>query len=102
MKKKIFCFNNGGAYGWMSAVAIAEDGTVVAGHTCTSEHYMRHDLGMDGSDWKHERYNKHYGEGNWELEWVETSNLKNHAGLNAAIALNESKATLEPAETSSK
>lgn len=83
--KKIYCFNNGGSYGWMSAVAIAEDGHVVAGHTCSSEAYMRHDLGLT-SNWKHENYDNHYGEGNWELEWVD--NLDGHDGFKEALRLN--------------
>lgn len=83
--KKIYCFNNGGSYGWMSAIAIAEDGNVVAVHTCSNESFMRHDLGLT-SDWKHENYNEHYGEGNWELEWV--GDLDNHAGLAEALRLN--------------
>lgn len=85
-KKKIYCFNNGGSPGWYKALAVAEDGTVLAGHICSHESFMRHDLGMD-STWKHENYNKHYGEGNWELEWV--SNPRNHEGLKAAFELNK-------------
>ena len=83
--KKIYCFNNGGSYGWMAAVAIAEDGNVLAGHICSNESYMRHDLGI-GSNWKHENYDKHYGVGNWELEWV--SNLDDHVGFQEALRLN--------------
>jgi hypothetical protein len=86
IRRKIYCFNNGGSSGWMSAVAIAEDGHCLAGHTCSHEGYMRHDLGMDGSTWKHENYDKHYGAGNWELEWVE--NPKKHEGIQKAFALN--------------
>lgn len=89
MKKKIYCFNNGGRPEWLEAMALAEDGTVLAGHICSHEGYMRHDLGMAGSTWKHEHYNKHYGEGNWELEWCDTETLKDHEGLTAAIALNQ-------------
>ena len=69
----------------MSAVAIAEDGNQLAGHTCTSEAYMSHDLGIT-SDWKHENYNKHYGEGNWQLEWVDDVDI--HVGLQKAFELN--------------
>ena len=72
----------------MSAVAIAEDGTQVAGHTCSSEAFMGHDLGIT-SNWKHDNYNKHYGEGNWELEWVESDTLDDHVGLQKAFALNQ-------------
>lgn len=85
-KKKIYCFNNGGSRDWYEAVAIAEDGTVLAGHICSHESFMRHDLGID-STWKHESYNAHYGEGNWELEWI--SDPRNHEGLQAACKLNK-------------
>jgi hypothetical protein len=88
-KHKIYCFNNGGSPGWYDALAIADDGHVLAGHICSHEGYMRHDLGMDGSTWKHEHYNKHFGENNWELEWIETDKLGVHEGLNKAIALNK-------------
>lgn len=71
----------------MSAIAIAEDGNVLAEHCCSSEHYMRHDLGMDGSTWKHENYDKHYGAGNWECVWV--ADPSNSPELDAAIELNK-------------
>ena len=86
MKKKIFCFNNGGVYGMLHAVAMCEDGHPLAEHACSHEYYMPHDLGIT-SDWKHDRYNKHCGEGNWELEWVQ--NPRTHEGLQKAIALNK-------------
>ena len=83
---KIYCFNNGGSIGFMLATAISEDGHVLAEHCCSHEGYMRHDLGMDGSGWKHEHYDKYYGAGNWELEWV--AKPKKHEGLQKAFALN--------------
>lgn len=89
MKKKIYCFNNGGRNRFLHAVAIGEDGTVLAEHCCSHEGFMGHDLGMDGSTWKHEHYNKHYGEGNWELEWVNSDQIETHKGLNIAFALNK-------------
>lgn len=85
----IFVFNNGGSHGFMSAVALGDDGVLVAGHCCSHEGWMKHDMGLT-SDWKHEEYNAQYGEGNWKLEWIETDGLKEHAGLNAAIKLHES------------
>ncbi len=86
IKKKIYCFNNGGSPGFMYAVAIAEDGNVLAEHCCSCEGYMRHDLGVD-SDWKHENYNKHYGVGNWEAVWV--ANPIKSPELDAAFELNK-------------
>jgi len=83
--KKIYCFNNGGSIGWMNAVAIAEDGTCVAQHGCSSEVFMKHDLGIT-TNRKHDNYDAHYGEGNWELEWV--ADVPNHKDLQAALVLN--------------
>lgn len=49
---------------------------------------MRHDLGMNGeSTWKHEEYSKHYPEG-FETEFVPTSDIGTHEGLQAALKLN--------------
>lgn len=95
-KNTIYCFNNGGSAGWLMAVAIADDGHVVAQHCCSHECYMAHDLGIVG-DWKHEQYNEHFGEGNWQLEWV--ANPKDHEGLAKALELNQQLALLEQAET---
>lgn len=93
-KKKIYCFNNGGQTGLLLAIAMCEDGHCLAQHACSHEGYMRHDLGMVGT-WKHENYNAHCGEGNWELEWVD--NPKKHEGLMRAYELNQ-----QLAEESSK
>lgn len=86
MKNKIYCFNNGGAPDFLEAIAIAEDGTCLAQHICSNAHWVKHDLGI-GSDWKHEYYNEYYGEGNWELEYVEDP--LHHEGLKVAFKLNQ-------------
>jgi hypothetical protein len=86
MKHTIYCFNNGGETGWYVACAIADDGHCLAQHICSHPNFMPHDLGIT-SDWKHEYYNAHFGEGNWELEWVD--DVKGHEGLKAAFALNQ-------------
>lgn len=90
MKKKIYCFNNGGIPGLLHAVAICEDGCILGEHGCSSPAYMPHDLGIT-SVWKHDNYNAHCGEGNWELEWVDKP--KKHEGLNRALELNRQLAT---------
>lgn len=92
MKKKIYCFNNGGPAQFLSAVAIAEDGVVVGQHICSHEAYMAGDLGITGT-WKHDQYNAHFGEGNWELEWV--PNPKTHEGLKRAFELNKEHARID-------
>jgi hypothetical protein len=88
-KKKIYGFNNGGSPGWHHAVAIGEDGAVIDGHICSDEGYMLHDLGIEHSTWKHDSYDKHFGAGNWEIEWVPSDKVKTHPGLLKAIELNK-------------
>lgn len=80
-KHKIFIFNNGGSRQWYEAAALADDGVFVAGHVCSGPGWMPHDMGIT-SDWKHEDYDKHFGAGNWELEWVDDP--RNHEGVKAA------------------
>jgi hypothetical protein len=68
-------------------MAMADDGHVLATHICSAVYFMPGDLGIDG-DWsgKHKTYNEHFGEGNWQLEWVDDA--RTHPGLLAAYALN--------------
>lgn len=88
---KIYGFNNGGNEGWMSAEAIAQDGTHLAGHICSNESFMRHDLGMDGeSERKHDKYKAHYPDG-FVTEFVSYKDVPNHQGLQAALALHSAK-----------
>lgn len=82
--KKIYCFSNGGPPEWLQAVALGEDGHVLATHICSHVGFMEHDLGT----WKHELYDKHFGLGNWELEWVEDP--ATHKGVIAANILHKS------------
>jgi hypothetical protein len=84
-KHKIYCFNNGGEPGFLHGVAIGDDGVVVSEHICTNESFIRYDLGLQSTR-KHEDYDRHFGEGNWELEWV--ADVHNHTGLKEAIRLN--------------
>lgn len=88
----IFGFNNGGSYGWMSAVLIAEDGTVLGGHCCTSEGYMPHDLGvLEGArPDRHERFREHYADG-YRMEFVGFDAVKSNTKLMAAIAIADAK-----------
>lgn len=84
MKHKIFCFNNGGPENFLTAIALGDDGQLAASHICSDESFMRGDLGIVG-ECKHEIYNRIYGAGNWELEWVPRP--REHAGLAAATEL---------------
>lgn len=71
---EIFCLNNGGRPGWYNAVAVAEDGTPLGSHACSSEAYMPHDLGMlEGCrlDRHENSYSKHYPDG-YRMTWIPT------------------------------
>jgi hypothetical protein len=83
----IYGFNNGRSPGFYSAVLVAEDGTCLGGHLCSAENYMPHDLGiLEGTrPDRHEEFRAHYPDG-YRMEFVGYADLKNHAGLNAAIS----------------
>lgn len=89
-KPKIFAFSNVVGGGDGSALAMAEDGTVVGQHWCSNEAWVPHDLGVT-SDWHHEEYKAHYPDG-FEMEFVRADDVKAHAGLTAAFALNQKQA----------
>lgn len=95
----IYGFNNGGSPGWMSAVLIAQDGTCLGGHCCSDEGYMESDLGvLEGTrDDRHEAFRAHYPDG-YRMEFVRGRDVKGHAGLMEAYALNQAKAPAEPTE----
>lgn len=85
----IFGFNNGGKPGWMSAVLLAEDGTPLGSHLCSSEAYMPADLGIleNTRPDRHENdFRKHYPDG-YRMEFVGSENISGHEALNAAIHL---------------
>lgn len=100
IKHKIYCFcNNKTISDWNEIVAIADDGNCLASHICSASCFFKHDIGIE-SNWKHELYNKHFGEGNWELVWVEepekSEELANAIALNLQLA--EGAAKLEAAK----
>jgi hypothetical protein len=68
------------------AFALAEDGTVLTSHYCSSMGFAKHDIGLT-SDLKHEIYKEHYPDG-YELEWIEFGDLDGHEGFQAALNLN--------------
>lgn len=83
---KIYCFiNRRPMRDWNEVMAIAEDGTYLAGHISSTEGWARHDIGI-GSDWKHDTYRKHYPEG-YELVWLDKP--KGHVGLKEAYDRNQ-------------
>ena len=87
---ELFCiygFSNGGESGHYIAVAIAEDGTVLGDHLCSSEGYMPHDLGMlSGArpDRHTDDFQPHYPDG-YRCEFVPSESIEAHAGLQAAF-----------------
>jgi hypothetical protein len=90
----IYGFNNGGSVGWMSwmsATAIAEDGTVLGGHICSAEYFMPYDLGIyEGArpDRHENDYQKHYPDG-YRMEFVPSEEIEGHVALHAAFELNK-------------
>jgi hypothetical protein len=86
----IYGFNNGGREGWMHAVLLAEDGTCLGGHICSTEGYMPNDLGiLEGTrPDRHETFRGHYPDG-YRMEFIPTENIKEHEKLNKAFELNQ-------------
>lgn len=89
----IYGFNNGGSPGFMSAVLLAEDGTGLGSHLCSSEAYMPADLGvLEGTrPDRHEGFQKHYPDG-YRMEFVGHADVPSCEGLIRAFALNEKQA----------
>lgn len=84
----IYGFNNGGSAGWLQAVLVAEDGTPLGGHVCSSEGYMPHDLGiLDGArPDRHEAFRSHYPDG-YRMAFVGHAAVPQHEALLKAIEL---------------
>ena len=90
----IYGFNNGGQSGFMAAVLIAEDGTCLGSHACSSESYMPSDLGiLEGSrpDRHENDFQKHCPDG-YRMEFVGDEDTADHEKLQAAFALNRESA----------
>lgn len=99
MKPKIYCFSNVVGGGDGIAYAIAEDGTVLGSHWCSHEVYVPGDLGVtEGSraDRHEQDYAPHYPDG-YEMEFVPSSEVRTHKGLQAALKLNQDRAAAEKA-----
>ena len=87
----IYGFNNGGQSSFLAAVLIAEDGTCLGSHACSSEGYMPHDLGiLEGSrpDRHENDFQKHYPDG-YRMEFVGYDDTADHKKLQAAFKLNK-------------
>jgi hypothetical protein len=88
----IYGFNNGGGGDWWYAQLIAEDGTALGLHMCSSEAYMPADLGvLEGTrPDRHEEFQKHYPDG-YRMEFVSRDDVDGHVALNAALERNRSQ-----------
>lgn len=97
----IYGFNNGGAPGWYSGCLIAESGHGLGGHVCSDEGYMPHDLGiLEGSrPDRHEGFREHYPDG-YRMEFIPMTEVRGHAGLDAAYAKNQALAEAAKADAS--
>jgi hypothetical protein len=88
----IYGFNNGGTAFGLYAVLIAEDGTPLGGHICSSEAYMPADLGvLEGTrPDRHNDFRGHYPSG-YRMEFVGEKDIFAHPGLSKAIRLNQER-----------
>lgn len=96
----IIGFNNGGSLGWLDAVAIAQDGTVLGSHICSDECFIPSDLGvLRGSrpDRHENNYRLHYPDG-YRMEFVRNASVPDHALLQQAFAFNKLQPDTETAE----
>ena len=61
----IFGFNNGGSDKFLTGFLLAEDGTCLGSHICSSEYFMYSDLGIiEGTRHdRHDEFKKHYPTG---------------------------------------
>lgn len=82
----VFGFSNGGQPGFMHALAIAEDGTVLGDHMCSDESYMPADLGLiEGRrPDRQAAFAAHYPDG-YRAEFVTAAAIPGHARLLAAL-----------------
>lgn len=95
MKPKIYVFvNSGQGTDWQCALAMAEDGEVLAGHVCSSRGWVRSDMGLDGSSSiaaaKLAAYARHYPDG-YELIDVPDEEVATHPGLSEAYRRNQER-----------
>jgi len=80
----IYGFNNGGPSSLLHAVLIAEDGTELGSHACSTENYMPSDLGV--LEGRHETFKAHYPDG-YRMEFVGSSSIPGHDRLQSAFKL---------------
>jgi len=83
----IYGFNNGGPVGFLDACLMAEDGTYLGGHICSSEGFMLGDLGIRKGSRpdRHETFRAHYPDG-YRMDFVSYDAVPACVGLQAAFA----------------
>jgi len=88
----IFGFNNGGSDKFLTGVLLAEDGTCLGSHICSSEYFMYSDLGIiEGTRHdRHDEFKKHYPTG-YKMEFVPANKVRTHKPLLAAYEKNQEK-----------
>jgi len=88
---RIYCFANGNnGWGW-GGIAMAADGTQLAGHTSSSQGWLVHDLGIgEASHFESQRkkYAAHYPLG-YVAEWVSYEDAPSHPELQRIYAAKE-------------
>jgi hypothetical protein len=83
-KPAIFVFRAGTtAAGWLSAVALAEDGELLGSLLCRDRTELRLGLGLDSTE-NHDVYRHHFSDG-YELVEVRDADLLYHCGLHGAL-----------------
>lgn len=92
----IYGFNNGGRPGWYHAQLIAEDGTGLGGHLCSSEAFIYSDLGLlEGTrPDRHETFKKHYPNG-YRMAFVPHDEVEKTEPLLKAFELNRAQVKAE-------
>lgn len=82
----IYGYNGGGNAGYMAAILITEDGFDIGDHTCSSEAYMPHDLGIleNSRPDRHVYFRRYYPDG-YRMEFVSYNDVDTHKGLQKAF-----------------
>ena len=92
----IYGFNNTKGSGFdgistcMQGILVAEDGTALGTHICSSEEWMHSDLGiiMGSAPNRHDEFRAHYPNG-YKMEFVPSTDIDGHTGLKKALDNND-------------
>jgi len=83
----IFVFNNGGPSDFLMAIALSEDGNILATHICSHEGFIPYDLGVyEGSrEYHREKYREHYWSG-YRMRYILIDEINSNELFTSAIA----------------